>query len=1117
MVKPDKDNTPPVDWPSVLAAINIRTAFLERIYEEICSHSSRLTEVPATSPDKQAGGFGKPLLERFFNSLTNPVGQRRLKQWFKFLLKANNLSGDSSRRQQTLKAKNLWEELCKLENKNFEQVVIDQNQLKRFYSLFKLLLGMCIMRPIIGDAPEKSSIYYSAIYHPLLDESTKQLILESVIVSPGEGSIGRCLRIGSNCISNSFADYAGVVEWQDLIQGNISILMVRVQTDTYEGNRKIPLSYIVMAFLPLTDVFNESNLLSDDVSGTLENLCSVENEECEKLIYVLGECAEKGMRYRLNDDDAQCVPPNNDETVTSRVTSVLLDYQDKWRTESMANKIFKAETEGVDKIASRIVDQLIPESFTDFPVPLAAAAAIIRNPSQPDQTKIAHLRATRRGLELAFNAIVPYQIAPKVAEKYPQHAADLLTQGINDRFLGTIRKQNTPAPSAIEFSHEVYSSDELYLGFDNEQFEAVWIIHTFDNEAAWVDGSAELAEVIHKPLSQILKIAETYAVWNSKEPNRWLDWLKDKVSSNAHNTSSIYGQLKLRDNLGERYYHLISRLLFASDDTIRQRYDELVFMLTICATPPGDEMPQHNMVSEACDAALELRNLLKRLGKSFLGTSSGVRIRHHLDWTLEEKNRAQSVVIKNLGQKVWNNINENFGYIRRLIHMLQIRGTLIRQFFPQDLTLDDEKERWKELFGGILRLSSTQIINETVNVNALLCLNKEDKKQEIDICCQVRPKFTFRTDLHPIHSRNLLNDWLSKRANTRQDALSKVESFLQIQLTSIPASESKTGDKLDAALYVGFNKSDLQAKELYLSKGQVIIKLFKEIMDERFQAIKDAERFAEEQGKLKAAESLISGLSHALKIPMQVAKEMAKEGRLEEVTRILEIAIPFVDVGAYIQNRERKKREGKQPKQNRLRPVSEEIHKDALIIRKSAVEEWFKMALEYVKVARKDGRIREIVEQLPDIESEAEQFINWKSDSPYALYGETGLILRRSPASGVFQAALLELFANAIAYANPDDPFVAVDVSAVSENAESFLLISIGNTCVEPPLKNSRELEYLMGKSGIVGLRTAISAIKALGWEVYPEVRPWNRQFLQVFNIKAPIDRENRYVQYFMD
>lgn len=1114
-------NSSPADWPAILAARAIRSTLIERIFSELSAELS--DRDPHKTCEEALPGIGVSILKRFFTSLANQVGRRRMKQWFQFLLEANQLAGDQKRKERTHEAENLWSAFSKLGLTRFDEVINDTSKRDQLCRLFELLLGICIMRPIIGDVYTDSSVYYSAIDHPLLDESSKQLILESVIVPPGAGSVGRCLREGSYCVSISFGDYAGVVEWQDLVQGNISILMVRIDTDIYDDNRtKMALSYVVMAFFPLSGIFDE--VICPPKNPAKTNYLSSSVHECKELLNMLNECARGNLRDH-SILDLQVSTINSDTLVTPHITGALLDYQDIWRSRRVFQEAIHSGTEiNLDKLAGSIVDRLIPKSFTDLPVPLAAAGALIRDPITSYQPRLAHLRVTRRALESAFEATVPYDLFPIIAQQYPRNSNDLVTSGPDDSPIGNVGTLYSPNTLPVEFSRELYSSDILYLGPDDEQFEAVWAIHASpDQQAEWPTGSKYLAELIHKPLAQIIRVAEMYAGWHSMEQyQEWWEWLKNRVEVESLTTISIYAQFKLRDNLGERYYSLISRLLFADEEMVDRRYNELRFMLTICATPPGNEVPEEikEVVDQACDAALKLRKLIiEDVGSRLIGTSSCVRMRHHLYWSVEERERTKEAVIERLGEDVWKTLDNSFGYIRRLIHQLQIRGALVRKRFPQQYRLEDDRFRWDKLYDSDLRLNDPEVIDGVVHVNSDLCINGKAQKEEMKIRCLVRPKLTFLTELHPVHSRDLWNHLISKSAGALD--LAQIESFLQLNFRPLLKSESKTNGKLNAALYVGSNSRDSGATELYLKKVEPIANLFKEMMDERFQAVQAAEKVAEEQGRARMAELLVSGTSHALKIPIQVAKARAEKGESEKAARILEIAVPFVHIGAYIQDQERNRRDGTYTEGDRVKwvPASDEVHPNAVVIKRSVIEEWFATALEYVSIARKDGGTRNIVRLLMASTSDIKRFhLIWELEREYFLNTAMGPVLKRaSPESGVFQAALLELLANAIAYANPTNPRVRVQISLDSEDVDQ-LLIRIANNCEhEPQWKNSGEFEsFLSEDAGVVGIRTAKAAIQALGWTLEPSIPEWDDQRFQGFDVRAPIGKEVKDVQHFM-
>lgn len=93
---------------------------------------------------------------------------------------------------------------------------------KDLTKFFTELVGFSLMKV----DPLYHQIYYADIYHPALSPSILTFVKNTVLVPFNQGSVGVASRKGKNELSNSFSDPNGTVAVEDLLQGNVAIMMV---------------------------------------------------------------------------------------------------------------------------------------------------------------------------------------------------------------------------------------------------------------------------------------------------------------------------------------------------------------------------------------------------------------------------------------------------------------------------------------------------------------------------------------------------------------------------------------------------------------------------------------------------------------------------------------------------------------------------------------------------------------------------------------------------------------------------------------------------------------------------------------------------------------------------
>lgn len=1014
------------DWPASLAAQSLRKAFLTNL---------ALPHDPDAPPNQPLSEKARYCLALLHRAIINPTGRARTEQWLDTFGKAS---------------KPLWDEVWSwgvdLDADHRAAAPLVNPDDARWWTLLRLfqdLLGVAVMRPIIGSLPQQSSIYYAAIDHRYLEDDTRQLILDSVVVPPGRGSVGRCVRKGENCVGISFGDYAGVVEWQDWVQGQVSILMVadRAGIPAHVTQEKITdpdqnslVNLVLMAFFPVAYVFSHREAIPEGPIREMEVLRRAD----EILSQSLKDCLK-------------------DHTLRDTV-GALTEYQDLLRrNRQFQSAIPDFQVAEGDLFAATVVNLLIPERFTDLPVPLNAAVAITasRNSINGDDFEIAHLRVTPQALEDAIEVAASAALSEfLVKEPLPTPL----------RTLATLFPENAierPADRQPLFPCGELNLDHLvFLPRADEDCEAVWWIHTSDG-SGWPRGARECAERIHKPLHSILQVIEKLAGWE--------DGLE--VEDAWHHTLPLFAEFKLRDNLVDQYYSLVSRVLFIdaggdSEDAkeqarqlVTRRICDLRSVLETCSNliPLRNVQIDPPEIEAACDAVCALVDILTAqrdpTTNPFLGATSFVRVRHRLRLAGDDRTNPSL----------------------RLIHLLQIQKRLFGNAGPKTLLLEDG--------------------NETLTLESLADRHIQAMLGDKRIQAAPQNQFVVKTDLHAGRAHRWTT-WIKDKVG-RGYGISHIEDGLRrylgstFRFTSLDKSDcTNIAKQLQAELWVAFQNSreEGDAQSLYKEKLRPIARLFCVTMQEQYRFGRAQAAIAEEQGRAKEAEQLVGGTAHTLKIPIQVAQDRATEEAATRTTEVLALASGFVTIGAYIQKYRKDQAAGK--KRSLLTWVRTERLTDpaVLTLTRPSVSEWVRLALDYVSISKKHGSAGKVVKRIREADPQTLlQIVGLSDDDMFQLAfdGRRPVLKERTDAS-VFRSAFIEVSANAIANADPDEPLIIVDLSVHGGNSQRDLIIAVENSVHRNvvPWESLQDFDrHITAEKGIVGILMARWACEALGWQ----------------------------------
>ena len=777
-----------------------------------------------------------------------------------------------------------------------------------------------------------------------------------------------------------------------------------------------------------------------------------------------------------------------DNEILFDTVAALTEHQDLLRRNSQTRNAIQPKENGQNEkaeanlLAKSVVNLLIPKRFTDLPIPIKAAVAIVANsnPLGSDKYSIAHLRVTTEALEHAIETAA-YDIMRDHLMNSPGETEP--TYKFASLFKGRPSPGKVP-PNILEFQ-EPSRENLLFLLNDGGECEAIWWLHTGD-QSGWPSEARKYAEDIHRPMSRILQIAEQLTGWQEGP----LD-----IDPNWRHTLPLFAEFKLRDNLAERYYRLVSRVLFAAGDTANsdspagRRLDEFRLIMRICLLTPwalAPEIDLEGLVRIACDSVIKLRGLLQfsiaQANDRFLGTTSFVRVRHRLT-----------------PEGIEADLDEG---VKRLLPVLP----LLRM-----------QERLHPGGGTASVLSE---LGEHLELETLVDNNYVAKLGKVMIPMRVRDHFAGPvTSLYPDRA-----DWWTDQIVRRIEETGtggstgriqeELSDYLGAQFMPLAGSSDKDGDKLQAELQVVWQ--EVRAKSVihlsYERKLAPIANLYRVSMHEQYRfgrALADTEV---QRARVETAERLVEGTSHYLKIPIQVAKAYAEAGDASRAKEVLELATGFVVIGAYVKKFRSDLDAGKAAARPRLKwdAAKESLSPSYFSLTRPKIEELIQLSIKYVSVSRKDNSAESSARLLGDpLQGSGRRIITFGTNEHFHLLSDGIHVQKDETQSRLVEAALLELLANAVSNADPHDPTIIVDViQRVTRGFEKYLAVSIYNSVKKrAPWPSRQDLDRDLARhSSALGIYTADWAIKSLGWNnLIPTEEKRESRVFQVLTFVAPL------------
>jgi hypothetical protein len=586
------------DWPVNIASLRIADILRTRIRQKSTASES----------------LERQVLQRLFVAIRQPHARRALDSWLDFRRRAkSSRAGDLDRVSELLRSLSASGANDQTVADDLGTGVFANEQLEDLLTLFELLLGTTILRPLRSvEAGRYSSMYYASIYHPLLDDTTVKSIMESVVIPPGSGSAGDAIRNGQKGVVSpeSFGERRGVVEWQDLVLGQVSMLVSSFHNgaDARPGHGECSL-FVASAFLPVPGVFD---VLETQGTGSLVDLL-VDSVESFRADLVCALC------------DAQA------DARDKRLSRLVLGH---------THEVATRHGSVLDELVGKVAQRLVPRSFLERPSPLQAVAVALPRSEASKGFRLAYVCFEDTLVRNALRLSLPFQAAEFIHDKAvivadtptgPMALRDMLVHGDHGwspRFPPRLANLFPDEGNGHIGKAQVlsFSTAAGYSRIDN-RLGALWIIHT-KRDRGWPPLGESHLNTIRRAFNRLEHLVERLSPFFSKysETERLLDQMG--VPAEWRRRNAVY---KLRQNVLASFFDLLSRVLVAPTED-HDVAEQLQYILEVVLHPPwsataNDDVSPATLARDTGNAILAMRGeVLKQLGDDFLGTSSCVVI-----------------------------------------------------------------------------------------------------------------------------------------------------------------------------------------------------------------------------------------------------------------------------------------------------------------------------------------------------------------------------------------------------------------------------------------------------------------------------------------------------------
>jgi hypothetical protein len=435
----------------------------------------------------------------------------------------------------------------------------------------------------------------------------------------------------------------------------------------------------------------------------------------------------------------------------------------------------------------------------------------------------------------------------------------------------------------------------------------------------------------------------------------------------------------------------------------------------------------------------------------------------------------------------------------RLLPMLRIQQLL----FPDDPQ-------------PTLRLENGDTLTLVTSDEQQVLFNYGDTQILADRC----RRFAVNTDLHPEKIR-YWTDWIRDQVNETRRQISlndALSDYLWLSFESLKASTYTKENRLLAQLQVAHHPDEAPtAYEYYGQKLEPLSRLFQITMQERYRfgdlqadAVREHAIAEAQRHRAEDAEGLLQGTAHSLKIPIQVAGQVAVQEGALRTNELLKLANNFVFVGNYVQRYRKEQRAGKQRPPTTWTSGADPSKQHLLLLTETNVRDWLELPVNYACERIVDTHPLSVVKRFKDQQSRGEHLkLLWKlpKHSTFCLTFKGQPVTRNQSEATAFRSAFTEIVVNAILHSDHDEPVVSIEVSHSQGDPPRHLVVAVQNNYhgILPFTNRQEFLEFLRGNSAVFGISTAEWACEALRWELIPSKVNIDAQSVMRFEVIAPI------------
>ncbi len=878
---------------------DVHQTFLDRLFGKYSKESDRLC--------------GERLLGRLRDEFNNDPNRFRTSLG-KFWINCNERAVDADAVLKGLVS------LCEQAGR----LVDDEVTNKLLVNLFGKLVGFSLMKV---DRVYRQ-IYYVDIYHHLLAKKIRDMIKQAVLVPFNQGSVGFAARIGGLSLSNSLNDPRGTVASEDLLQGNISIMMSGIgrqvlgkrtpglETGAHDKEGVNPSIDYSLSDFQLDEP--EQRWRFSNETADWEDTMVMDEEQCAAILFCYFPIHEIFPNYLSTssvgirgESEQDSDPP----ALYKLFTEITRTYE-----HSLLADIYKAQAKFVTKRTDEAIkrkintlDVLASLQTTDNPT---GGLLALRSDLRDCRICVPKLEAS-----LARPVFEHDEVQQKLLEQSPKHQA------------------SHRDPVLLLFTQNIVSI-KLGSTLDGQSLVTL-LLHCrgASNKEATISLDIDI--------SNIPTICSFFSLIRKRYYAQFESLFAGKPKTGRVEQQNTFGMVKVAVDAYEGVAAYIARIVCSGiEETMRlpffaalpkeatsrdgfnpeiERKDQVSALSNVIARLIEQTFQEGgNPISsiDALGAELEYIDAQSaRIRDRIVGVSAYYWAAHQIE-PLEPDSPVKA--LNEFGEEVSSRVNSAWKAegpaVRRLLRMLCLKSMLddgpIYIAYPvgnkrtsaQFQFVIPVPESLKSRYGLSFRFEPSHPPSDNGQPKILsFCFVTRQGTNDVDVArtlWSVKPKYRMaalclnRTNIDASLRDSIVSwDQGSLDSDELICSMSKYLNAKRVNLRDM-ADESRPD------LFDDWRVSFYTIGGRWTKLGRQLVTRIKNY-EEHLQA---TEEFFEEKGRADTAEALVGGTSHSLKIPFQVAKDLAEKGLAKEAARILKIGVSFVTVGAYVQNYRREQR-----------------------------------------------------------------------------------------------------------------------------------------------------------------------------------------------------------------